>query len=155
MMRTRIAASAATLALFGAAGCGDDGASGASQATTFRVSYAAKSAKIEALGTAVADELGRAGQVSDAELEKGFARLAVRSRALVDELQALDPPKELAAPLATLQRSVEKAAGDLEAITKAAATKDTDAARTAAQALVADSAPIRDARAALDQRLNP
>jgi hypothetical protein len=130
--------------------CGSDD-SGKDGAATFKTDYQAQSAKLKAIGNDLATAINGASGMTDTEVAKTFGALADRAHATADDLKDLEPTDEAKATLTKLENAVEKAAGDLDTITAAARTQNPDAAKTAAAALVAASAPIRDARGALDK----
>lgn len=141
---------AATLAV---SGCG----SGAQRdpAATFNTDYAAQSADLKAIGDQILAAIRGADRQTDAQVAASFGAIATRAHAGADALAGLTPPGHAASQLAALKAAVDKAAGDLDAITAAARAGDAAAATKASQALVTDSIPIRDARAALDRVVRP
>jgi hypothetical protein len=144
----RITVAVGTL-VFAATGCGagnspDDGAA-------FRRAYAAQSLKVKAIGEGVGVAITRAEGQTDAEVAATFGALAARAHDSAHAIGALNAPGDVQADVTTLQRAVDRAAADLDAIVAGAMAGDAAAAATASQALVTDSGPIRDARAAVDR----
>lgn len=149
-MRTllRITAAAGTLALAGS-GCGAD--SNPDDGAAFKRAYAAQSLKVKAIGEGVGVAITRADGQTDTEVAATFGALAARAHASAHAIGTLDAPDGVQADVTALQRAVDRAAADLDAIVAGAMAGDAAAAAKASQALVTDSGPIRDARAAVDR----
>ncbi len=148
--RTRILAAAAVSLTLALSACGSDD-SGKDSGASFKQDYQAESVKLKGVGEDLATAINGASGMTDVQVAKTFGGLADRAHASADRLKDLEPTDEAKATLTKLENAVEKAAGDLDTITAAARTANPDAAKTAAAALVAASAPIRDARAELDK----
>jgi hypothetical protein len=117
----------------------------------FKRAYAAQSVELKAIGDEILAAIRGADGQTDAQVAATFGALATRARASADVLDGLVAPDDARSALTRLQGAVGRAAGDLDAITTAARAGDAAAAMQASQALVTDSSPIRDARAALDR----
>jgi hypothetical protein len=137
-----------TLALVVSA-CGSDEKQDDGKA--FQKAYSEQSVKLKAVGVDLGTAISGASDMTDAEVAKTFGDLAERAHASADSLKDLEPTDEAKATLTKLENAVEKAAGDLDTITAAAKTKNPEAAKTAAAALVLASKPIREARGELDK----
>lgn len=146
--RTAAAATLLTLVL-AAAGCGssDDGGD---DTATFKQDYAAQSAKLNTLGADLGTAVSAADTMSDAKVLTTFDALAGRAHATVDALNALKPPAAAKAGLATLTRTLDKVAGDIDDVVTGTRAEDLPAITAAAKALVLDSPPVKAARASLD-----
>jgi hypothetical protein len=145
--RAAVATALAALVLV-AGGCGssdkkDDTAS-------FKQDYTAESAKLHTIGDDIGTAVTGAEKMTDAEVVTTFDALAGRAHASVDVLKGLEAPDLAKDEVATLARTVEKAAGDMDTIVTGAKTKDIPAVTDAAKALVVDSAPVKAALTALD-----
>lgn len=147
----RAAVALLTIVAFAAAGCGSSDDDGKTRLATFKKAYAVQSLEIKAVGEGVGAAIGEASEQTDEELQRTFGDLGTRARGSARSLAALDPPDEAKAETEKLTGALNTAADGLEAIVAAAKAGDADAARVATQKLVADSVPIRDARAALDK----
>ena len=140
----------AVVAALALAACG-----GSDETTTadYRKDYAPISAAIRGLGTEVGGAVTTAKDKSDIELQEQFADLADRANVVADDLAQAQAPDDAAITAARdeLVAGVRKAAGDLDAISAAAAAGDAKAAKAATIRLASDSAAIRDPRRKLDQ----
>jgi hypothetical protein len=145
--RAAVATALAAL-LLAAGGCGSD--DDKNDTKSFKQDYTAESAKLKAIGEDIGTAVTNAKDMTDSEVVTTFDALAGRAHASVDALKALDAPEEAKDELATLERTVDKAAGDMDTIVTAAKTKDLPAVTEAAKALVVDSAPVKAARDAAD-----
>ncbi len=130
-----------------ACGSGDKG----DPAADFKRGYTAESVKLKAIGDDLSTAIGSATKMTDSQVTTTFGALAARAQASAARLRDLEPTDEAKSTLGTLENALERAAGDLRAISTAARTHDPKAAKTAAAALITASLPIRDARADLDK----
>jgi hypothetical protein len=107
------------------------------------------SRELVALGSEVGKAIQTAADSSDQQLAKQFDDFAGRLGDIRKELQALEPPDDLADQQDELVAATGEVRGSLEDIADAAKESDVDAARQAAQELVQRSADLRDARRSL------
>jgi hypothetical protein len=138
-MTRRIVPLAALVAALAIAGCGGSSQPSASGA---KASYASVRTQITTLGSSIAAAIGAAGRETDAQLASAFAAL-----------ERLKVPDSLTAKRDALRDALTKGTDDLGAIASAARASDASAARAAAERLIADSATIKQARAAFEQAL--
>lgn len=138
---------AAALAL-GACG-GDDGDS-----TQEFVDASNKvTAEVSALGQDIGTTVTAAGEQTDAALQTQFSELATRAGDAVEGLDALEAPDdEVGGTVDALSTALTKGQKDLENIATAAGSSDAEGARTATQALVADSPAISEANTKLKEQ---
>jgi len=150
--RSRLSAALATAALV--AGCGGSGGDDAKQDTA-KFESAAKAATAET--TKIGSDTGAAVQdaknQTDAELAAAFTDLAARARAVVADLNALEPPEASRAKVNALVGALGTGAQDLDAIAAAARAHDASSARSATVTLGRDSPAIKVAKDALEAEL--
>jgi CRISPR/Cas system-associated protein Csm6 len=79
--------------------------------------------------------------------------LAIRWQTALSQLETLKPPSNLAAPLNTLSDAANRAEADLTAITAAAATHSSSAAKQASASLVTDILSAKSASTTITQKL--
>jgi hypothetical protein len=149
---SQLSAAVATAALL--AGCGGGGGDDAKNDTA-KFESGAKAATTETtkIGTDIGTAIQTASKQTDAELAATFTDLASRARAVVADLNALDPPAASRAKVNALVSALGTGAQDLDAIGAAARGHDASSARSATQTLVGDSPPIKAAKNALDAEL--
>jgi soluble cytochrome b562 len=137
------------------AGCGSSGSTTSSGPTTaeFKTAYSAQKVELKALGEDVGTAVAAAPKKSDAALTSEFQALASRATALAGSFGQLSAPTQYEAELATLQSSITQVAGSLHSIEAAAAAGDTQAAKAAAESLVADAQQVKSADSALSAKL--
>jgi hypothetical protein len=126
------------------AGCG-----GADKTKDFNKGFKGVNDQLLALGNEVGQGISSAKGTPDATLASEFTGFAARLRAIKGRLDKLDPPDKLKKRTDDLSRSIDRVVTDLQGIGTAAKEHKPAAARTAAQALVRDSVPLRAARRAL------
>lgn len=148
--RTTATAVVAALAL-AAAGCGSSSDDKPDTDAAFKTGYTAQSATIKTVGIAIGEAIDGAKDQTDAQLVTTFSALAGKTHDLVDGIGGLTPPDTATADLKTLERALTKAAADLDAIVTAARAGDAASAEKASAALVVDSTPVMESRAALDK----
>lgn len=146
-----------------AAGCGgsdsDDTAtetataSQQQQAAAFKSGATAATAATTKIGTDLGAAIQSASSQTDAQLAATFTDLAARSRAVVADLNALDPPAASRAKVNALVGALSTGAQDLDAIATAARAGDAASAKSATETLVRDSPAIMAAKDALDADL--
>jgi hypothetical protein len=146
-----LAAPLAAIALIGA-GCGSS--SDQPSAADAQTAYSSIRTQITGLGGSIGPAITDAGRETDVQLSDAFAQLNDRGQAAVARLDALDVPDDLKAKRQALSDALARGTADLADIARAARASDAAAARTAVQALIADSQQIRDARAAFERALN-
>ncbi|MDP2711197.1 MAG: hypothetical protein Q8O56_08250 [Solirubrobacteraceae bacterium] len=144
----------AALAVF-AAGCGgsddDDGDDDAQQSVAaFNAGAKAATTETTSIGREIGSTIRTARTQTNAQLAAKFTNLAARARAVVDKLNALDPPDASRAKVTALVGALSTGAQDLDAIATAARAGDAAAARSATQTLARDSPAIEAAKDALD-----
>jgi len=137
------------------AGCGSSGSTTAPGPTTaeFKSAYAAQKVTLKSLGEDVGTAVAAAPKKSDAALTSEFRALASRATALAGSFGQLNVPTQYKADLAALQSSVTQVAGSLHSIEAAAAAGDAQAAKAAAEALVADAQQVKSADSTLSAKL--
>jgi len=150
--RSRLVAAVATAALI--AGCGGDGGDDAKQDTA-KFESGAKAATTETsdIGTDIGAAIQAAPKETDAALAATFTGLASRARAVVADLNALDPPAASREKVNALVGALGTGAQDLDAIATAARAHDASSARAATVTLGRDSPAITAAKDALDAEL--
>jgi len=150
--RSRLVAAVATAAL--AAGCGGDGGDDAKQDTAkFESGAKAATAETTKIGSDIGTAVRAASKQTDAQLAAEFTDLAARARAVVSDLNALEPPAAARAKVNALVGALGTGAQDLDAIAAAARGHDASSARSATVTLVRDSPAITVAKDALDAEL--
>jgi hypothetical protein len=146
----------ALVVVFALGGCGSSGGSSGSSSTTatsdFNTAYASVSAQLKAVGTQIGTALTNARGQSNAALATEFSGLSAAFDAAKTKLAALSPPSADKAEFDALNSAMGNVSNDLHAIVAAAKSGDVAAARTAAQKFVTDAAPLKAARAALNQK---
>ena len=137
------------------AGCGGSAATtGPAPATAgFRAAFTTQKAELTALGEDVGTAVAAAPRRSDAALTAEFHALASRARALAGSLGQLSVPAPYRTELTALQSSITRVAGSLHAIEAAAAAGDPQAAKAAAEALVANAQLVKSSDGALSAAL--
>ena len=151
-LRSRLVAAVAIAAL--AAGCGGDGGDDAKQDTAkFESGAKAATAETTKIGSDIGTAIQAAPNETDAELAATFTDLASRARAVVADLNALDPPAASRAKVNALVGALGTGAQDLDAIATAARAHDASSARAATETLGRDSPAIKSAKDALDAEL--
>jgi hypothetical protein len=145
-----LAALLAAVALTGA-GCGGSDEPSAADAQT---AYSSVRTQISGLGDSIGTAINGASRQNDVQLSSAFAQLNDRGQAAIERLDALEVPDELRDERQALSDALDQGTGDLADIASAARASDADAAREAAQQLIADSKRISDARAAFERALN-
>ena len=149
--RRSLAAAVATAVLAAGCGGGDDDA----KDDTVKFETGAKAATAET--TKIGDDIGKAIQAApdetDAALAATFTGLANRARAVVADLNSLEPPTEARPEVNALAAALGTGAQDLDAIATAARANDASSARAATESLVRDSPPIKAAKDALNTEL--
>lgn len=99
--------------------------------------------EISAIGRDIGTAVSGAGDQTDAELERQFAALAGRVGDVRTRLDDLDGPTDtIADTIVSLSDALAEGQKDLKDISEAAGAGDAAAARTATEALVADSPAI-------------
>jgi hypothetical protein len=83
-----------------------------------------------------------------------FERLAQRTERTRANLAELEPPEEARDELDRLLRGLDEATRDLEAVARAARSRDVPEQREAAQRLVRSSAEVQRAETALQRAVN-
>ncbi|HKG03600.1 MAG TPA: hypothetical protein VKB03_10480 [Conexibacter sp.] len=147
-----LAALLAVAALIGA-GCGSSSDDAPSVADA-QSAYSSIRTQISGLGDSIGGAITGASRQTDVQLADSFAQLNDRAQATVERLRALEVPDELSEEHQALSDALDQGTGDLADIARAARASDADAARQAAQQLIADSQRIRDTRAAFERALN-
>lgn len=110
------------------------------------------SGQIKAVGVQIGTALTSARGKSNAALETEFSGLSAAFDAAKAKLAALTPPSADKADFDALNSAMGNISNDLHAIVAAAKSGDVAAARTAARKFVTDAAPLKAARAALNQK---
>lgn len=150
--RSRLVAAVASAAL--AAGCGGEGGDDAKQdSAKFESGAKAATAETTKIGTDTGAAILGAPKETDAALAATFTGLASRARAVVADLNALDPPDASRAKVNALVGALGTGAQDLDAIATAARANDASSARAATVTLGRDSPAITAAKNALDAEL--
>jgi uncharacterized protein Yka (UPF0111/DUF47 family) len=98
------------------------------------------------VGRDLSAAVARAENASDAELARQLDRLARALGSVKREIEGLDTPADLGDESAALTRQIDSAADDLEAISRAAAEKDPEAAAEATVRLAATSQKVNSAQ---------
>jgi len=124
-----------------------------SAVTTFKNAYAAEKAKLSKLGENVGSAVEGANKKSNEALMKQFQSLGARATALSGALGQLEAPAQYKGYLSTLQSSITQVAGSLHAIEAAAAANDPEAAKAAAEALVANAQEVKKSDNSLSAKL--
>ena len=159
LRRSLLLAAAASAALI--AGCGgdddksDDGAKTATVDAVAAYQTSAKAATDETtkIGNEIGTSIEAADTQTDAQLAATFTDLASRARAVVADLNALEPPADDKAKVNALVSALGTGAQDLDAIAAAARSNDASSARSATVTLVRDSPAIKAAKEALEAEL--
>ncbi len=151
MTMRRLLPLAALLVAVAAAGCGSSDAPSADDAKT---SYESVRSQIVDLGGSIGDAINGASRSNDGQLSETFSSLKARGRSAVARLDDLKVPDSLDDERQALRDALDKGSDDLADIATAAQASDADAARQAAQQLVADSADIRTARDNFERALD-
>ena len=150
--RSRLIVAVAIAAL--AAGCGGGGDDAAKKdAAKFRSGAKAATTETTKIGTDLGTAVQAARNQTDAALAATFTDLASRARAVVADLNALDPPDPSRAKVNALVSALGTGAQDLDAIAAAARAHDASSARSATETLGRDSPAIKAAKDALDPEL--
>jgi ABC-type enterochelin transport system substrate-binding protein len=152
MTMRRLLPLTALLAAVALVGCGSS--SDQPSASDAQSDYASVRTQIVGLGSSIGTAITSASRETDAQLASAFSALAVRGRAAVARLDAIDVPDSLTAKRDALRDAVERGVGDLRDIATAARDSDAAAARAAAAQLIADSQQIGTARASFERALD-
>lgn len=133
---TGVAVAAAALAL---------GACGGEDNTEFIDASKKVTADISAIGQDIGETVSTADQQTDAALETEFTTLADRAGKAVTALGDLDAPEDdITKTVDALSSALTKGQKDLENIATAAGASDAEGAKSATEALVADSPAISE-----------
>jgi hypothetical protein len=131
------------------AGCG-----GKSTDDAYKDDYPPLSRKIVALGGEVGRSIQNAGNSTNQQLADAFGNYAQKLGDLQQQVDDLDPPKDLDDRQSALVSAMGDVQGDLNDISKAASKGDPKAARAATVALIQDSAKLATARRALNRAVD-
>jgi hypothetical protein len=145
MNRTRLAVAFALACLLGIAisACGED------DNNAFKEDYNSAVKPLSELNEDIGSTLsGAAGQSNDA-IATQFDKLADKAQQARDNLAELDPPADAKESFDKLLSSLQDGTDDLRAVASAAKDGDPQAARQAAQDLVASGEEIQKAETAL------
>jgi soluble cytochrome b562 len=141
------------IAVIALAGCGSSGGSGSKNTTSdFNAAYAPISAQIKALGPQIGTAITTARGKSNAALATEFGTLSTDFDAVKSKLAGLTPPSADKADFDALNSAMGNVSTDLHGIASAAQTGNVAAAKAATQKFVVDAAPLKAARAALNQK---
>ena len=140
MARRLLALALSLLAAIALTACGED------KEETFKREYRPVNTKILALVRDVGRSVTGASGKSDRQIQQEFAALARRTGALRKDLEALDPPDDLAGDRKDLVEAMGDARDALREIERAAGEGDPQAARRATIQLVAASQDLRSQR---------
>lgn len=150
--RPRLLAALATAALV--AGCGGgDGDDAKPDTAKFQSDAKAAATETGKIGADIGTAVQGARNQTDAELAASFTELASRARAVVADLNGLDPPAASRAKVNALVGALGTGAQDLDAIATAARAHDAASARAATVTLGRDSPAIKVAKDALEADL--
>jgi ABC-type transporter Mla subunit MlaD len=131
------------------AGCG-----GKSTDEAYKDDYPPLSRKIVALGGQVGRSIQNAGNSTNQQLADDFGNYAQRLGDLKQQVDDLDPPKDLDDEQAALVSALDDVQGDLNDISDAASKGDPKAARAATVQLIKDSPKLASARRALNRAVD-
>jgi ABC-type transporter Mla subunit MlaD len=131
------------------AGCG-----GKSTDEAYKDDYPPLSRKIVALGGEVGRSIQNAGNSTNQQLADAFGNYAQRLGDLKQQVDDLDPPKDLDDEQAALVSALDDVQGDLKDISDAASKGDPKAARAATVQLIKDSPKLASARRALNRAVD-
>jgi hypothetical protein len=131
------------------AGCG-----GKSSEDTYKDDYPPLSRKIVALGGEVGKSIQNAGKSTNQQLADQFDGYAKRLGDLKQQVDDLDPPKDLENRQGALVSAMGDVQADLQDISDAASKGDPKAARAATVKLIRDSATLASARRALNKAVD-
>jgi ABC-type transporter Mla subunit MlaD len=131
------------------AGCG-----GKSTDEAYKDDYPPLSRKIVALGGQVGRSIQNAGNSTNQQLADDFGNYAQRLGDLKQQVDDLDPPKDLDDEQAALVSALDDVQGDLNDISDAASKGDPKAARAATIQLIKDSPKLASARRALNRAVD-
>jgi hypothetical protein len=126
------------------AGCG-----GKSTEDAYKHDFPPLSKKIVALGTQVGSSIQNAGKSTNEKLADAFGNYAQELGDLQQQVDDLEPPKDLETKQNALVSAMGDVQGDLNDIASAATKGDPSSARGATTQLITDSAKLANARRAL------
>lgn len=153
MRRATFVLLAVLVAAIAVVGCGDSDSSTVPTQAEYKQQFTAVSEQLSAVGAGVRTAVNASGGRSNKALEKTFAELADRTRAVASKIDDLTPPDDptIKKNQAALVDGLNVAADNLEAISKAAGKKDLKAAGLAAAKLSRDDALVSGPRIALNK----
>jgi len=131
------------------AGCG-----GKSTEDAYKDDYPPLSRKIVALGGEVGKTIQNAGNSTNQQLSDAFGNYAQKLGDLQQQVDDLDPPKDLDDEQGALVSAMGDVQGDLNDISGAASKGDPKAARAATAHLIQDSAKLASARRTLNRAVD-
>ena len=145
---TRRAAALCLLCLFSIAAlaaCGED------DTNAFKEDYNTAVKPLSELNADIGESLGGAGGQSNDAIATEFQQLADKAQQARDNLAELDPPGDAKESFDNLLSSLQKGTDNLRAVAVAAKDGDPQAARQAANDLVASGQEIQKAETELQQ----
>jgi hypothetical protein len=131
------------------AGCG-----GKSTDETYKDDYPPLSRKIVALGGEVGKAIQNAGNSTNQQLADAFGNFAQRLGDLQNQVDDLNPPKDLEDEQSALVSAMGNVQRDLHDISDAASKGDPKAARAATVQLIKDSPKLASARRTLNRAVD-